>query len=65
MLQPRRRVNSLANNMSTTRERADEEPIFPRSHLKWIEDWELRQQELDRLAVEMFLAGKLEQDSCA
>jgi hypothetical protein len=48
-------MNSEANNTHTTTDRDDEETTLQSSHREWVEDHELRQQELDRLAVEMFL----------
>jgi hypothetical protein len=47
--------------MITTTDRDDEEPVFQSSYREWAEDQELRQQELDRVAVEMFLQSKLRQ----
>jgi hypothetical protein len=40
--------------MITTTDRDDEETVFQSSHREWVEDQELRQQELGRLAVKMF-----------
>lgn len=47
--------------MNTATDRDDEETVFQSGHREWVEDQELRQQELDRLAVEMFLRSKLKQ----
>jgi hypothetical protein len=47
--------------MNTTTDQDDEETVPQSSHRVWVEDWELRQQEIERLAVEMFLESKLEQ----
>ena len=44
--------------MNTTTDRDDEEIVPQRTHLEWVEDWELRQQEIERLAVEMFRGMK-------
>ena len=44
--------------MNTATDRDDEETTLPSSHRVSVEDWELRQQEIERLAVEMFLESK-------
>lgn len=39
----------------------DEETVLQTSHRKWAEEWERRQQDQERRAVERFLAGRLKQ----
>jgi hypothetical protein len=45
--------------MNTTIDRDDEETILQSGHREWAEEWERRQQDRDRQAVERFLAGRL------
>jgi hypothetical protein len=46
--------------MNTTTDRDDEETVFQSSLREWVEDQELRQQERDQRAVELFLRSKLQ-----
>ncbi len=46
--------------MNTTNDRDNEETVFQSSHREWVEDQELRQQERDQRAVELFLRSKLQ-----
>jgi hypothetical protein len=46
--------------MNTTTDRDNEKTVFQSSHREWVEDQELRQQERDQRAVELFLRSKLQ-----